>query len=191
MYAQDRVDTFLNEVHQRHPRVAGDAIERVYDSISLNYTRDTWSAHKRWSKIERRVLVAVLDELVVQCKGSRFPAAKTLRTTITGVRDLLEQNAISTALGVFDPSYDALRRSLYGFSYGVPGDHHVHIVNTARAALPMPRDPLVLWDYMLEQLWLSAHDKTGGEAGMAQRLHDALVTIFEETVSSENPPSFR
>ncbi len=188
MYAQDRVLDLVESVGERYD--TGPDVRLVRALSKLGNARD-YVTHTFWSKIERRVLVAVLDELVVQCKGSRFPAAKALRTTVTGVRDLLEQNAISTALGVFDPSYDALRGSLYGFSYGVPGDHHVHIVNTARAALAMPRDPLVLWDYMLEQLWLSAHDKTGGEAGMAQRLHDALVTIFEETVSSENPPSFR
>lgn len=187
MYAQDRVDTFLNEVHQRHPRVAGDAIERVYDSISHNYTRDTWSAHKRWSKIERRALVAVLNELVVQvAAGWRDPDVRNASYAARFVQDAryvvvaAQEHPVTYALGVFDSRRDGCVNSLRHIQLEDTKGHRQHACNAARAALCLPRDPLVLWDYMLEQLWLSAHDKTGGEAGMAQRLHDALITIFEE-----------
>lgn len=177
-YAHERVARLTRQVGSRVASYT--KISAVYIAAESGAPHATLSNAQFWSKIERRVFVAVLDELVVQCKDSRFPGAKTLRVKVGNTRDLLAHQPVATALGLFDASYDALRRELYGLSYGVPADYHVHVVNTACAALCLPRDPLALWDYMLEQLWLSAHDKTGGEAGMAQRLHDALITIFEE-----------
>lgn len=144
-----------------------------------------YAAHIFWSKIERRVLVAVLDELQLQLGALprvddvRYAYAAVVETWRL-VRDRQRYPAESLIGLDENRSKDALRCLQNARLERDCVEHVEASVRCAAAALCLHRDPLVLWDYMLEQLWLSAHDKTGGEAGMAQRLHDALVTIFEE-----------
>lgn len=148
-----------------------------------------YAAHIFWAKIERRVLVAVLDELSAQAAIDwRDPAVRNASYAARYVQDArhvvaaAQAHPVTYALGVFDSRRDFCVNKLRHIQLEDTTGYRQHACNAARAALCLPRDPLALWDYMLEQLWLSAHDKTGGEAGMAQRLHDALITIFEEEV---------
>lgn len=147
-----------------------------------------YAAHIFWAKIERRVLVAVLDELSAQAAIDwRDPTMRNVNHVlfVQDARDVVaaaQEHPVTYALGVFDSRRDSCVNNLRHIQLEDATSYRQHACNAARAALCLHRDPIVLWDYMLEQLWLSAHDKTGGEAGMAQRLRDALVTIFEEEV---------